>query len=283
MKVVLLNDTSLYSSHFGCQLVGQTFREQFKRTGMQLVASLPKVFSIADVEDLLSQADLLVINGEGSIHHGRNTHLLELAERYPTALMNCVFEDNPPIPAVKSLIYATARESHSADEIRKSGKDCDVVPDMIFASSMVRAFIKPHPSEELCITDSVIKTYSRVGPFKRRHRGDIQAHEITPAQYLTQLSQYQRVCAGRFHAAVVCSILEIPFSTWDSNTWKTRGMMEDMGVPHLHFTSREDALAHVPTEFDPRIREYAKSALPRIEHAFDQLKAQALRNYQDRY
>ncbi len=272
MKVILVNDTSLYSSHFGCQLVGQTFREQFKRTGMTLLATLPKIFDEQKMAPLLASADLIVVNGEGSIHHGRNRHLIDLANKYPTALMNCVYEENPIFDSVKSLLFCTARESRSASALQEHGCQAHTIPDMIFASSMVRAFLKPPAEKDLGITDSVVKSYKRIGPFKRKVTGNLSAHDITPAEYLMQLSGFQRICAGRFHAAVVCSILGIPFSSWDSNTWKTRGMMEDMGVPHLHFSSREEAFENVPRTFDSRITTYVQAALPKIENAFDMLK-----------
>lgn len=272
-KIVLVNDTSLYSTHFGCQLVGQVYREQFKRVGLDLVLSLPKVFDSKRWDAVIRGVDLVVINGEGSIHHGRNLHLLDLADKYPVALMNCVYEENPRMDVLNNMIYVTARESLSAAEIGKVRAQCEVVPDMIFASSMVRAFPVSSPSLEICITDSVIKTYKGFGPFKRKDRGDLAAHGLTPAQYLAQLTSYKRVCAGRFHAAVVASILGVPFSAWDSNTWKTRGMLEDMGVPHLHFEKRHDALRGIPQEFDARIRTYADNAKIKVESAFDRLRS----------
>ena len=271
-KVVLVNDTSLYSTHFGCQLVGQVFREQFKRIGFDLVLSLPKIFDLGVWRDHLARADVVVVNGEGSIHHGRNLHLLELAETYATALMNCVYQDNPDVAAVKKLVYVSARESLSAGDLVRQGVACEVVPDVLFASSFVRSFPVSTQTNELCVTDNVVGKRRRFGPLRLRDRADIDALDRTPAQYLSELSSYKAVCAGRFHAAVVSSILGIPFSTWESNTWKTRGMMDDMGVPHLHFPDRESALKHVPVELDPRIPQYAKAARSKVEGSFDRLK-----------
>jgi hypothetical protein len=272
MKVAFINDTSLYSNHFGCQLVGQVFREQFKRTGLELVLSLPKIFELDQYHSILSKVDLIVINGEGSIHHGRNLHLLKIAKKYPTVLLNCVFEENPKCDELKDFLYITARESFSAAAIREQGANCDVVPDAIFASSFVRAFPKPKPSQDLGITDNVRKEYHyKFGPIKKKVKGDFIAHGCSPAEYIFKLTQYNRICAGRFHAAVISALLEIPFATWDSNTWKTKAMLTDMGIPELHFDSREKAIENTPKEFNPKIKLFTDTAKIKIESTFDKV------------
>ncbi|GLQ32501.1 polysaccharide pyruvyl transferase family protein [Litoribrevibacter albus] len=272
MKVAFINDTSLFSNHFGCQLVGQVYREQFKRTGLDLVISLPKNFNIEDYKSQLDSVDLVVVNGEGSIHHGRNPHLLEIAKKYPSVLLNCVYQENPRNDALKEFLHISARESYSAEEIQLQGVNCHVVPDVIFASSFVRSFPKPNPIKDLGITDNVRKEYQyKFGPFKKRVKGDFSAHNHSPAEYIYQLTQYSRICAGRFHAAVISALLEIPFATWDSNTWKTEAMLKDMGVPEYHFNSRESAVKNTPKEFDPQIKEFTNVAKIQIEENFNKV------------
>jgi hypothetical protein len=162
MKVVLVNDTSLYSSHFGCQIIGQVFREQFKRVGIDLILSLPKLFDENSYRKYFDHADLVVINGEGSIHHGRNLHLVDIADRYPAALVNCVYQQNPSSSALKKMLHISARESLSATEIENDGAVCDVVPDMLFASSLLRSFPRESaPALNVGVTDNVVKEYKR--------------------------------------------------------------------------------------------------------------------------
>ena len=90
--------------------------------------------------------------------------------------------------------------------------------------------------------------------------------------YLEFLSTHRKMVVGRFHAAVSCSVLGIPFSSWDSNTWKTKGLMLDMGISHLHFDSRNEAIANMPEEFPEEIIGFRRSAKERIEAMFDQLE-----------
>ena len=271
-KVAFLNDTSLFSSHFGCQLVGQVFREQIKRTGLDLVFSLPKTFELSEYKKQLDEVDLVVINGEGSIHHGRNKHLVDVADKYPSVLLNCVFQENPIYPALRKFLFISARESYSQKAILDQGAECHRVPDAIFASSFVRAFPGANQTGDMGITDNVVKEYAyKIGPFKKKITGDFKAHNITPAQYLYKLHSYRRICAGRFHAAVISACRGIPFSTWESNSWKTQAMLEDMGVPHLHFSTREEAIQNCPETFDPKIGHFADQAKIGIENMFDQV------------
>lgn len=268
--VALINDTSLIHSHFGCQLVGQTFREQFARTGLELRFALPTQFRLADHAQRLEGVDLVIVNGEGSIHHGRCRHLLEIAGRFPSVLVNCVYQANPPDENLDKFLYRSARESLSAAEIQRAGTDCTVVPEVIFASSLLRAYLKPEPTKDLGATDNARHTALGLG-IKIPHWRGLSPRHSTVTGFLNRLSQYRRICVGRFHAAIACAVLEIPFATWDSNTWKTRGLMADMGVPQLHFDSYQDARRGTPATFSPAIRQYTQAAPARIEQMFDTL------------
>jgi hypothetical protein len=271
-KVVLIGDTSLNSPHFGCQLVGQTFREQFSRSGLELKASLPFDFSgYPDINQILENADLVVINGEGSIHHGRYHHLIELADQYPSALVNCVYQENPEWSELKNFVYISARESYSAKEIGSQGVECNVVPDVLFASALLNSFVCQSPIKEYGVTDNAQKTTFRLGPFKLRLRIGQTPKQKMVADYLNFLCQHKRLCIGRFHAAIAASVLGIPFSTWDSNTWKMRGLMNDMDMSHLHFSERREAINAIPESFDPKISDFAFQAKQRIEAMFDTL------------
>jgi hypothetical protein len=269
--VALINDTSINLPHFGCQLVCQTFREQFARTGLELKVTLGRNFNPDDHAEALSSVDLLVINGEGSLHHDRHRHLIDLAQRYPAVLMNCVYQENSPHPGLSKFLFISARESASAAAISEAGGRALVVPDALFASSFLRSFQKPAPTMELGETDNVVRQYFHLGPLKIRRKIGFSTRCPTVAVYLEKLCSYRRLCIGRFHAAIAASVCGIPFSTWDSNTWKTRALMSDMGVPHLHFASREEALAAVPADFPKPIRAYTAAAPARIEAAFDRI------------
>lgn len=265
--VVLINDTSLYAPHFGCQLVGQTYREQLVRTGMELIAAFPRKIDMNVARPYLDRADLVIINAEGTFHNGRHSELLELAHQWPCVLVNGVFQNNGKQPALSAFRYISMRESLSAWEVRKQNVRCQVVPDLLFASTMLRAVPQQKRVVELGITDNVSNTFSGFTPNGRL------VHDV-----ISGIARCQRICAGRFHAAIAAAVFRIPFSTWDSNTWKTEGLMLDMGVKHLHFTSQLEAINNTPEVFDPHIENYATEAQMRVHDMFDTLARIATRN-----
>ena len=266
-SVVLINDTSLFNTHFGCQLVGQTFREQLTRVGVNLIAAFPTSFDVERARKYLNAADLVIINAEGSIHHGRNVGLLELANEYPCALINGVFEDNGLQSSLKNFLYISMRESLSAGEIHRQGAECDVVPDLIFASMFLSATPRPYADLPVGFTDNVTNPMSGFSP----------KSELT-FESVQKIARCKTICAGRFHAAVAAAVFRIPFSSWDSNTWKTRGMMNDMGMGHLHFETQTEAMKNVPSDFDPRIDLFVSNAQSKIVAMFDQLASLAGRS-----
>ena len=272
-KVVFVGDTSLRTPHFGCQLVGQTFREQFARAGLKLVHSLPtKIELVPNWRHLLEQADLVVINGEGAIHHGRFQNLIDLAADYPCALVNCVYEENPKNPNLNKFKWISARESMSARAIESQGASVQVIPDVLFASSLLRSFSPAvRGFKKFGFTDCAEKVVQKFGPFRFRYRPGFSPKTPIVGGYLNFLASHQRMAVGRFHAVICCSMMEIPFASWDSNTWKTRALMADMGVPQLHFNSRDEAFGNAPNDFPEEIVQFRLEARRRVETMFDDL------------
>lgn len=266
-KVVLVNDTSLYAPYFGCQLTGQTLREQFARTGLTLIAAFPGVLDMSIAEPYLDAADLVIINAEGSLHHGQHPELLHLARNWPCALINGVYQDNGYQPELTRFQYISMRESLSAKEVRKQEVVCRVVPDLLFASKLLRAIPEFKRDIELGITDNEFNNMAGSSPT------DDLAY-----QSLQRIARCEKICAGRFHTAVAAAVMRVPFSTWDSNTWKTRGLMLDMNLSHLYFDSQTEAIRNAPVIFDDNIDQYVRSAQNRIEDMFDVLAKIAMRN-----
>ena len=143
MKVVIYNDTSYGFGrvHFGCQLVMESLRDLL--TDFEVIGSVSLDDARANNIDkaLLSKADLVIANGEGSYHHDRRPDFARLARKYPTALINTVYQDNSD--DLRCFKYIAARESKSRDEIRKQ-VPCDLVPDVIFSSRYLAGMRPTH-------------------------------------------------------------------------------------------------------------------------------------------
>jgi hypothetical protein len=224
----------------------ETYREQFERVGIEEAES-PK------------DADLVIVNGEGSLHHGHHRELLEWPSRRPSVFVNAVYEANPTSPKMGEFLYRSARESMSADYMRDQGYECDVVPDVILTNRRLNA-VKYNPAavDGIGLTDNVVAGASGTSVRK------------SPAAYLDWLSQWEGVACGRFHAAIACAVIGIPFSTWDSNTWKIRGLMKDMGIPQFHADDNQlAAAAIVPNSLPSQVVEYVERGKKKIDRMFE--------------
>lgn len=256
MKVTILNDTS--GKHFGCELVMQTYRDQLERVGIEIIKTIPVKTKNIKVP---KGTDLVIVNGEGSLHHGRHRQLVTVANRHPAVLLNTVWQNNPNYSALHKFKYISVRESFSFNSLPEGLSNVEVVPDVTFASQFLHTFQKPTPTKEVGVTDNVVEKGKGSGIFA-----------LQPANaFIPQMCQYRRWCVGRFHAAVVASVLHVPFSVWPSSTHKMVGLLTDMGVPHFHFKTRGEALKHVPETADERIIKYVDEARSKIERMFENL------------
>jgi hypothetical protein len=101
MKVVLLNDTS-DNKHFGCIRVRKAYDKLFARYDVEVLGTQYRREAID--RKLCDKADLVIVNGEGCIHHNKYTELLDIGEQYPAALLNCVWQDNADFGAKSILV-----------------------------------------------------------------------------------------------------------------------------------------------------------------------------------
>jgi Polysaccharide pyruvyl transferase len=268
VKVFLVNDTSMWNNHFGCRLIGQTYRELFSRFDLDLIGACSKHLEEKHLK-IMEKADLIIVNGEGSIRFGRNQHLVDLAGKFPCVLLNAVWQDNPDNPNLKHFKYISVRESLSSRELTDQGFKNEIVPDIIFTSLFLNSYIKGSPTRDMGFTDCVIKTKRRFYNFKKTE--EIKVDTPLVADYLNQLSSFGRICTGRFHAVVACSVLGIPFSAWPSNSHKIEGLLKDMDVEYLLGRDRSEAAAKCPVYCDEKIGKFVDSAKQRIFQCFSGL------------
>lgn len=139
--VVILNDTAT-ESHHGCSRVMMVLRDGLAAEGISVRASLgtgQRWWKDSSFMAALAEADGIIINGEGTLHHGRPRAeaLLKIAThpaaRAPLFLVNTLYQENPPQWAAYldrfSAIYA--RDRRSAAEISAvSHRKARAVPDL---------------------------------------------------------------------------------------------------------------------------------------------------------
>jgi hypothetical protein len=139
----LVNDTR-YDNHHGGLTVVRNLHLAMSRRGWTCTGSLPVSSSARHLPRhfrAIEQASLIVVNGEGSLHHeSRNTRRLfdictELAQTHPVALVNAVWQDNDAVrwkPLLERMALVQTRDRRSQDQLRAMGIAAKYAPDLTF-------------------------------------------------------------------------------------------------------------------------------------------------------
>ena len=239
MKVVVYNDTTraFGRTHFGCQLVMESLYDLLK--GFDVIGSVSLDDARANRIDkrLLSQADLIIANGEGSYHHNNRPDFARLSKEYPVALINTVYQDNED--DLSHFKYICARESKSKDEIQKQVA-CDLVPDVIFSSRYL-ASIQPTDGPHVVSVQHypAMSIYKGITGYQRAVTTLQDRKGVVP-----MIASAKSIMTGSFHAGCVAAYYGKEMSLSDSNTHKMQGLALDMGLDYEE-TGRANA-AYVP-------------------------------------
>lgn len=174
-KAVILNDTS-YANHHGCRLVMKHMRQALADYGVEELASSSvggdwqhnPAFLAA-----LQVCDIVLINGEGTLHDGReeSENLLKIVE-HPAAigkrliLANALYEKNPPDWSTRYLSkfsYIGLRDSESWKTCRAEVPDVPVylTSDLSVYGAAGRSLQAEEQRNGIAIGDSVLKPVNK--------------------------------------------------------------------------------------------------------------------------
>lgn len=141
-KIVLMNDTST-RYHHGCARVMRLLRLGLEERGAKILASSPARHDWAKDPAFLaalSDCDTVVINGEGTLHHGAEAgaRLLsiadhDLAKGKKLCLVNALYDENPESWGswLTSFEVLSARDSESARQLAEAaGRSVTWLPDL---------------------------------------------------------------------------------------------------------------------------------------------------------
>jgi hypothetical protein len=223
MKALLLNDTSWY--HYGCKEVIQNLKNYYNPI------TLCDNRGELDIS-ILDQHDLIVLNGEGTLHHNapwarKFLGYLQEAQRLgkQTHLINTVWQEmNDEWKQVAANCdVVEVREVLSQREI---GCPADVVLDASLHSSVP---VVPTNVSEVCLGGDFYNKlsidwddYTKVNIFS------------TPWNELVNILRDASVLiTGRHHEMYAALKARTRVITVSGNTWKNEGFFHTMGVPEL--------------------------------------------------
>jgi hypothetical protein len=269
---VVLNDTST-RYHHGCSRVMRLLVAGLEAKGFDVGLRVPtreNWFRDPTIIAALRRAQTIVINGEGTLHDGaphgaRLLNAVDAAPDVPIALVNALWENNPPewsTPLGRIAIIA-ARDSRSAAEMAEAtGRSVRWLPDLSLSAP---AEVTARQRSGLVIGDSVradkrrllalaaqrtaaiyVPTKSLTGAIWRLGimrallwrgyngvwRGRMPRFEmaLSESDYLARIAAAEAHLTGRFHAVCLSMLTETPFLALASRTSKIETLLIDAGL-----------------------------------------------------
>lgn len=287
-KVLVFNDTSRYQ-HYGCDLVMRSIHDNLRRRGHRPVSvhwvgtSVSKRFDAIVREH--ANADAIVVNGEGVIHHDRK-HAWELARLagrardagLPAHLINAALFDNSPAlyQALSDYRSVHVRDGESRAAAVAHGIEAREVPDLSF-DSVARLAPAPASRSGVLVTDSVDPLHTnllretaraagaRWHPMRRGLELPFSWMRMMGARrFLKEVTRANWVLTGRFHAVTLCIATRTPFLATHSNTRKIEALLNDV------FGNTDRLLPTIPGEKELLAR---GTSIPFTRHEHEAIEA----------
>lgn len=314
IRTLILNDTAR-TGHLGCRLVMQNLKSLCTDHGLQVLAALATMRGDFDfhLRRALPDCDLVLINGEGTMHHDRAGAMILTRAGHsasrggkPVALLNTVWEENRAANALLSCVAAIyARESRSAAAIAREAKiPVHTVPDLSLAAPSEAEFgTRAARRGGVLVLDDVrlqacllLAAYARKRSFAFRCM-DFPAWRVPwreqawlrlalmgmmPSRLRSGRPVYDAdvVVTGRFHGACLAILAGTPFVAMSSNTYKIEGLLDDAKLGEGGVLLTDEELADDPfATLDAAVS--AVQALRRDSTALDRYR-QACRAYLER-
>lgn len=298
MKIMLLNDTASVP-HVGCQAVsdaharmlggaGHTVVERFflgelrRFAGNDEKMAVENVLADDDMRARLEHSDAVVVNGEGTLHHGNGTEyyaVLGAAQQLGKAslIVNAVFEAHHGWAGVLSrLDDFCVRDARSRACAEQAGFRCRVLPDSLLAA---RFDGPPYVdlTDKVVVTDWHPARDQDVGETMRTILGTMEESIYFPLLHGIHAHTWRGAIAcwasaaciitGRHHGIYMAAVAGKPFVPLPSNTLKIEGLLESAGLnipvcttPGEVIAARAYALER-PAEYQ-KLRDYLSAFLP---------------------
>lgn len=265
MKVLLCNDTAT-KSHIGCQAVSDAHARLLGREGHTVThryfvnelrpharKDLSNTVAVLESQDAimahLAEADALVVNGEGTLHHGNGLEyiaLIAIAQRLgkATLLVNALFQEMAlPKDALSKLDAFFVRDPRSYAYVQSMGLPCAQAPDSIIAAAFDDTPRRDMRGATL-VTDWVKARDADTGVTCARFMAE--ADPLAPPHFYPLHTEVARtdwqgavadvgtaglVVSARYHGLYLATLAGVPFVPLASNSWKMNAFTEAWDLP----------------------------------------------------
>lgn len=193
-------------------------------------------------QPLCDREDTLVVNGEGTLHHGRGEHLCDAIEKAQaegkyTYLVNTTWQDMPlqRKTMLQRLTRVSVRETRSQQEMQKWGIEPEVHLD---AAYFHPTSWRSYGREGTLVTDAYSHGwYWPPGETRRLDMLSLKWQDV-----LQTVALHELLITGRFHGIIAALKTRTPFMAMPGNSHKTVGLLEMLDAKEL--------MATRPVDFD---------------------------------
>jgi hypothetical protein len=230
VQIYLFNDTS--PEHAGCRAVMESLG---RAMAGHAVISRNKVGERFYDEQALRDCDAVLVNGEGTLHHGHGEFLLEMLGKGQelgkrTLLVNALFQQTPPFfPEVLArLDHFSVREPRSFECAKACGGNPQLMLDACAGATLqggkaregISGIVKgdTHPHSPL---------HGLLDEFPLPHAGLGENF----ADFIATMRNCEVYITGQHHAIYGCGLAGTPFVALPSNSHKIESLIEWSGLP----------------------------------------------------
>ena len=144
---VIINDTRV-DQHHGCNRVMRAILDLSEANGIEIIGAAPAHRdwrTDSNFTATFERSDIVIVNGEGTIHHSRPTAVpllaagaraKELGKRSVLLNFSWFANDSAMEQALQDFDILSARDSLSLEAVRKIRRDCRLVPDLSFCGRL---------------------------------------------------------------------------------------------------------------------------------------------------
>jgi polysaccharide pyruvyl transferase WcaK-like protein len=272
-NILLINDTSLICHH-GCTLLMNLMCELFKKNNFLIKDRIFYEENYLSFSKNLNNYDLIVINGEGTIHGKKNSDSNKVYEIFefirsfksqydiPVVLINSTIASlkKHQLNTLRLVDKIYVRENFSYEYLKKNKIKSTILPDLL----SILTLKGKTKSEKIIVNDSSIKkttkmliNYSKsmnyeyvpilynnylrfirfiIFKFCLKIKANflinfyLYLKNLYLFKFIENTKKANFIITGRFHSIFVCLALMKPFYTFESDTYKIRGLINMIGI-----------------------------------------------------
>lgn len=282
INVLLLNNTEHY--HNGCKQVIQFFKNQFINENLIIQDKKNKL--LPDYKNF----DLIILNGEGSIHHN-SAKMIKYLNYMKTASLNGVvtmvvnavwFKNSKETTEILNYIdYVSVREIKSKNEILKFiKKDIDIHLDLSYFTEISKS--NSVEKYNIVIGNKFIPGKIREKFISIASDSSIDIFSESWNDIVNKLQNTNILITGLHHEMYAACKAECKFIVIDGNTHKNSGLLETFNshIPVLPISSSNEEIIDIiekinnyRSDFDVFFKQLKKSKEPNyIKEYFKRVK-----------